>query len=69
MTPNVAWGHLRDSAYPSDASKKIMGSTSPVVPGHPGTGQKDKRQYVTGDSQEITHPSTSPAQTGLSCEF
>ncbi len=51
--------------------QKIMGWTSPVVPGGPGTakGQKVKRQYVTGDSQEITHPSTSPAQTGLSCEF
>jgi hypothetical protein len=48
-----------------------------VVQGHPlceGAGsvkmnEGDKRQYVTGDSQEITHPSTSPAQTGLSCEF
>ena len=32
-------------------------------------GPESKKQYVTGDSQEITHPSTSPAQTGLSCEF
>ena len=31
------------------------------------TGQQ--KQYVTGDSQEITQPSTNPAQTGLSCEF
>ena len=30
---------------------------------------QQKEQYVTGDSQEITHPSTSPAQAGLSCEF
>ena len=28
-----------------------------------------QKQYVTGDSQEITQPSASPAQTGLSCEF
>ncbi len=34
-----------------------------------GLGAGNKKQYVTGDSQEITHPSTSPAQTGLSCEF
>lgn len=30
--------------------------------------QKQKR-YSTGDSQEITQPSTNPAQAGLSCEF
>ena len=29
----------------------------------------EQKQYITGDSQEITQPSTSPAQTGLSCEF
>jgi hypothetical protein len=28
-----------------------------------------QKQNVTGDSQEITQPSTNPAQTGLSCEF
>ena len=28
-----------------------------------------KKRYSTGDSQEITQPSTNPAQPGLSCEF
>jgi hypothetical protein len=28
-----------------------------------------RKQYVTGDSQEITQHSTNPAQAGLSCEF
>lgn len=29
----------------------------------------EQKQYGTGDSQEITQPSTNPAQAGLSCEF
>jgi hypothetical protein len=48
----------------------------PVAPARPGavaialeqTSAKQK-QNITGDSQEITQPSTNPAQTGLSCEF
>jgi hypothetical protein len=28
-----------------------------------------QKQNITGDSQEITQPSTNPAQAGLSCEF
>ena len=28
-----------------------------------------QKRYSTGDSQEITQPSTNPAQPGLSCEF
>ena len=28
-----------------------------------------QKQNVTGDSQEITQPSTNPAHEGLDCEF
>lgn len=61
-----------------DASKvtEDQGRPQGIVLGDPRDTQpalehpkNDKKQYVTGDSQEITHPSTSPAQTGLSCEF
>lgn len=55
----------------------VVSNTSEVTPRIIGgrviamihTMKNIKKQYVTGDSQEITHPSTSPAQTGLSCEF
>jgi hypothetical protein len=47
----------------------LMQPTLSDDPARPRVKTKSKKQYVTGDSQEITHPSTSPAQTGLSCEF
>ena len=56
----VQWGITRCLASSAHCSASMAASEP---------RRAKQKQNITGDSQEITQPSTNPAQAGLSCEF